>query len=122
MLVTRDKGPSGAMFRITLPLVVTLPVIAGVMRILGERYGYYGVEAGIALQIISNVIITTTLLLVSALALHRSDLARRDREWALRNSEQFNRLVASANPDCISLFDDDGIVLFVNEARCARTA
>jgi PAS domain-containing protein len=60
--------------------------------------------------------------LVSALALHRSDLARRDREWALRNSEQFNRLVASANPDCISLFDDDGIVLFVNEARCARTA
>jgi diguanylate cyclase (GGDEF)-like protein/PAS domain S-box-containing protein len=54
--------------------------------------------------------------MVSALALYRSDLTRRAGELALRNSEQFNRLVASANPDCISLLDEDDTVLFANEA------
>jgi diguanylate cyclase (GGDEF)-like protein len=104
------------MVRITLPLVVAIPVLVGILCILGERRGAFSAEAGIALRIICNVVVSTTLLMVSALALYRSDLTRRDREIALRNSEQFNRLVASANPDCISLFDEEGIVLFANDA------
>lgn len=116
MLIARDKGPAGAMLRITLPLLVTIPVAVGILRLWGERHGYYSAQAGIALQIMSSVVVTSTLLMVSALALYRSDLARRAQERELRNSEQFNRLVASANPDCISLLDEDHTVLFANEA------
>ncbi|HEX8056948.1 MAG TPA: sensor domain-containing diguanylate cyclase, partial [Novosphingobium sp.] len=115
-MIWRDRGPAGTMFRKTLPLLVALPVVAGVLRIWGQQKGFYSEEAGVALQIITNVIITTTLLMVGTLALFRSDLARREREIELRNSEQFNRLVASANPDCISLLDEDHTTLFANQA------
>ncbi len=116
MLVLRDRGPSGIMVRVTLPLVIVIPVVIGVLRILGEQHGLYSAQAGIALQIMCNVAITSTLLMAGALTLYRSDLARRGQERELRISEQFNRLVASANPDCISLMDEDNIVLFGNEA------
>ncbi|MBW8755950.1 MAG: PAS domain-containing protein, partial [Sphingomonadales bacterium] len=115
-LIWRDRGPAGTMFRVTLPLLVGIPLVAGVLRIWGEDHGYFSAQAAIAMQIVTNVIVTTTLLTVSALALYRSDLTRREGELALRNSEQFNRLVAAANPDCISLFDEDDTVLFANDA------
>jgi diguanylate cyclase (GGDEF)-like protein len=116
VLILRDRGPSGTMFRVTLPLFITMPLAFAVVRILGERRGYFSAEAGIALQIFANLAVTSTLLMMSALAVYRSDLARRDREMALRDSERFNRLVAAANPDCISLLNEDGILLFANEA------
>ena len=116
VLVLRDRGPSGAMFRLTLPLTIFIPLTAGVLRMLGEQHGYYGLEAGIAMQIMGNVMVTSTLLMACAIALYRSDIARRQQEIDLRNSEQFSRLVAAANPDCISLLDDDCKVLFVNDA------
>ena len=116
VLILRDRGPAGLMFRVTLPLLVIIPVIVGTLRILAEQEGYVSAQAGLAIQIISNVMITTTLLMVSGLALYRSDLTRREGELALRNSEQFSRLVAAANPDCISLLDKDGTILFANEA------
>ncbi|MCW1429758.1 putative bifunctional diguanylate cyclase/phosphodiesterase [Novosphingobium sp. JCM 18896] len=116
MLVLRDRGPSGAMFRITLPLIIFIPLTVAVLRILGERHGFYGREAGMALQVMGNVMVTSTLLLACAIVLYRSDIARRQQEIELRNSEQFSRLVASANPDCISLLDEDYTVLFANEA------
>jgi diguanylate cyclase (GGDEF)-like protein len=116
MQIVRDDGAAGAMCRVMLPLVTALPIVVGTARLWGEEQGYYSGRAGIALQINSSVIVATTLLMVCVLALHRSDVVRRDRERELRNSEQFNRLVASANPDCISLLDEDATVLFANEA------
>jgi diguanylate cyclase (GGDEF)-like protein/PAS domain S-box-containing protein len=116
VLILGDRGPAGTMCRITLPILVAFPLAVGVLRIWGEQQGYYGAQAGLAIQIMTNVVITTTLLMVSALALHRSDLARRDRERALRNSEQLNRLVASVNPDRIALLDEDYTLLFANDA------
>jgi diguanylate cyclase (GGDEF)-like protein/PAS domain S-box-containing protein len=116
MALLHDKGPAGLMCRTTLPLAIAVPVMTGGLRIWGQRHGYFSEEAGVALEIVANVVVTSTLLMVSALALHRSDLARRDRESALRSSEHFNRLVASANPDCISLLDENAVVLFVNDA------
>jgi diguanylate cyclase (GGDEF)-like protein/PAS domain S-box-containing protein len=114
--ILRGEGPAGTMCRIMLPLVIVVPMIAGTLRLWGEEQGYYSRQAAIALQMNSSVIVATTLLMVCVLALQRSDLARRARERELRNSEQFNRLVASANPDCISLLDDDAVVLFANDA------
>jgi diguanylate cyclase (GGDEF)-like protein len=115
-LVARDDGPAGAMLRTTFPLILAIPLAVGVLRLWGEQKGFYSAQAGIALQIMSSVAVTSTLLMVSMIALHRSDLVRRERERQLGDSERFNRLVASANPDCIALLDADYGILFGNEA------
>lgn len=115
-ILRADDGPAGTMCRYVLPLVVTIPVATGALRIWAQRNGHIDEQTGMAMQITSGVIVASTLLMVSALALHRSDRERRDRERELRASEQFSRLVASANPDCISLLDEDATVLFANEA------
>ena len=39
---------------------------------------------------------------------------------ALNESETLNRLIIEASPDCISLLDPDGTVLFANPAACER--
>lgn len=86
------------------------------MRLWGQQHGYYGTEAGVALQVSVNVLVTTALLIASIVALHRNDAIRKDRERALRESEHFNRTIAQASPDCVSLLDEDGNVLFSNDA------
>ena len=99
-----------------MPLIVAIAVLSGAFRLWGEEQGYYGEQAGIALQVMSSVVVTSVVLVTTALALYRSDQARKEREGELKRSDQFNRLIASANPDCVSLIGDDNVVLFANEA------
>lgn len=116
MVVLRDPGPAGSVARTILPLAVAIPVIVGAFRLWGQSLGYYGTEAGVALQVLANVTVTTALLATSILALHRSDQIRRKRERALSESEHFNRTINDASPDAVSLLDRDGNVVFANEA------
>lgn len=116
MLILRDPGPAGSVARIVLPLAVAIPVIVGAARLWGQSHGYYGTEAGVALQVLANVMVTTALLANSIVALHRSDQIRRERELALSESEHFNRTINEASPDAVSLLDRDGNVVFANEA------
>jgi diguanylate cyclase (GGDEF)-like protein/PAS domain S-box-containing protein len=115
----RDRGPGGMMFRVALPVTIAIPLLVGLVRIAAERHGLVGSNMGMWLQTVANTVVISTVLTFGGLALHRSDLERRDNERALRESEQFNRLVAAANPDCIGLLDEDYRLLFVNDAVLA---
>jgi len=95
MLILRQNGPAGAMARTVLPLAILVPIIIGTLRLWGQNAGYYGSEAGVALMIVANVVVTFVLLLASLIALHRSDLVRVERERALILSEQQYRLAES---------------------------
>ena len=116
MVVLRDRGPAGSLARSVLPLAIAVPVAVGAARLWGQHNGYYGTEAGVALTAMANVVVTSALLISSILALHRSDCTRKDREHALRQSEQFNRTINQASPDAVSLLDVNGVVLFSNHA------
>ncbi len=116
MLVLNDRGPAGSMARTVLPLAIAIPIAVGAGRLWGQHHGYYGTEAGVALQVIANVVVTSALLVSSILALYRSDCARMEREQALKQSEHFNRTINEASPDCVSLLDVEGKVVFSNEA------
>lgn len=116
MLVLDDRGPAGSMARTVLPLAIAIPIAVGAGGLWGQHHGYYGTEAGVALQVIANVVVTSALLVSSILALYRSDCARKDREQALKRSEHFNRTINEASPDCVSLLDVEGKVVFSNEA------
>jgi PAS domain-containing protein len=116
MLILHDAGPAGTLARRVLPLAVIAPVAAGAIRLWGQYLGYYGTEAGVALLVVFHVFATTALLVPSIFALYRSDRIRKDRERALAQSEHFNRTINEASPDCVSLLDFAGNVLFSNEA------
>lgn len=95
MAVVRSPGAAGAMAKTVLPLAIMIPILIGAMRLWGQNNGYYGTEAGIALQVVANVFVTFLLLMATIIALYRSDLARKDREQALQISEEQYRLAES---------------------------
>jgi PAS domain S-box-containing protein len=92
MRVLRDGGAAGSLARTILPLALLIPVAVGAMRLWGQEQGYYGTEAGIALQVVANVLVTSALLISSIVALYHSDSGRRRREQALARSEARYRL------------------------------
>lgn len=117
----RDNGPAGAICRLILPLTLAAPLVAGLLRLWGQKQGYFSEQTAIALQVTVQAALTLALLMASVIALDRSDRARRARERALRESEQFNRLIAATNPDSICLLDEDGLIGFANEAAVSMS-
>ena len=91
MPVLVDRGPAGVLARTALPLALLVPVLVGLVRLAGERAGLYGSGAGIALQVVANILVTFALLAACIIALFRSDRIRRKREFAIAQSEGLYR-------------------------------
>ena len=62
MKVITAQAPGGTMLRRLLPLVILLPIVLGWVRLAGQRAGFYGFEFGLALLVIFNTLILTTVL------------------------------------------------------------
>ena len=90
--ILRNRGPAGTLARTVLPLSVLIPVVLGMVRIAGQKAGYFGIDVGIALLVTGNVVVVFALLVVSVIAVHRSDFVRRQRELAVARSEDQYRL------------------------------
>ena len=116
LLLLRDRGPAGLLARRVLPLAIVIPLAVGAAEVWGEQRGYFEANTGIKIMVLANMLITSTLLIVSFVELYRSDRLRKDREQALRQSESLNQTINDASPDCVSLLDQDGNVLFSNQA------
>jgi hypothetical protein len=93
--ILRCHGPAGEMARTVLPLAVMVPILVGGLQLWGQGAGYYGTEAGVALQVVANVTVTFALLVASIFALDASDRARLKRERVLAVSEQEYRFAES---------------------------
>ena len=92
MRMISDHGPAGQLCRIVLPLVVLVPVMVGLLRLEGQKRGYYETSTGVALQVVANVFVTFSLLMISIIFVYRADLARRERELKVQRSEEEFRL------------------------------
>ncbi|MGI8611936.1 MAG: ATP-binding protein [Sphingomicrobium sp.] len=93
--ILRQRGPAGAMARSVLPLAIMIPILIGGIGLWGQDAGYYGTEAGIALQVVASVTVTFALLVASIFALDGSDRVRVQRKQALAVSEQEYRFAES---------------------------
>ena len=92
MRIIGDPGPAGALARMALPFALMVPVVVGLLRLSGERFGFYGTEDGVALQVFGNILATFVLMMSSIVVLYRSDLQRRRREIAVAASEERYRI------------------------------
>ncbi len=85
--VVLDSGAGGVMARRLLPAVIIIPWLLGVLRLLGQKLGYYDTEFGTSLS--NAVIVMLFVVAVSwiAAALNRSDAIQKHVEEELRQAK-----------------------------------
>ena len=96
MRIFADRGPAGTLARIAVPLALLVPVVVSVLALVGQRAGYYGTEAAIAIALLANILVNFILLGGSTVALYRSDVERQQREAAITRSENQYRQAEKA--------------------------
>jgi PAS domain S-box-containing protein len=73
-----------SMARTLIPIAVIAPCIIGLLRIVGQRAGFYNAECGVALMVVVTVALLVTAIIFTARALNRADLERYEASEALR--------------------------------------
>jgi PAS domain S-box-containing protein len=116
MKIASGDGPGRLLLGRLLPSALGVVVLAGWIRLTGERSGLYAAEFGVALFAIFTVVLLTVLIGRSARTLHRSDIERRAAEELLRESEQRQGAILASIADGVVITDADGLVVSVNPA------
>lgn len=116
MRVVTSKGPGGLVLRLLLPGALAVVVLAGWVRLVGERSGLYGAEFGVALFAVFTVVLLSALIGRTASSLHSADLERISIEEKLRESEQRQKAILASLADGVVITDAGGVVVSINRA------
>jgi PAS domain S-box-containing protein len=105
------------MGRLLVPVTVAIPIVIAYFRFLNERSGWVSTELGIALVLLSYIVILTTALFITISSLNSRDQARNDfvakinnlnielkemHDWQLTSNEELtasNEEIKSANEE-----------------------
>lgn len=98
----------GVLLRRLVPTALVVPVAVGWLRLLGERAGWYGLETGLSIFAVSNVVIFATLAWHTARWLHAEDLKRREVERKLRVERDFSDAIVDSLPGAFYLYTQEG--------------
>jgi signal transduction histidine kinase len=80
-------GPSlgGMMARRLVPFAVVAPCLLGWLRLVGQRYGWYELEIGVAVSVASTIIMFSVVVTWAAWMINRVDQQRREAAAALQS-------------------------------------
>ncbi len=105
-MVLWNAHTSGSMLvRRLFPTALLMPVVVGWLRLMGERTGLYGLETGLAIFAMSNVVIFVALSWHTANKVHREDLGRQKAEKRLRGEKEFSDALINSLPGVFYLYD-----------------
>lgn len=85
IFISNTQG--GRLARKLLPIIIIISIFIGYLRLLGENYGLYDKESGIAIFASANIVILLILILFSSKRLMQDDYNRKKIENALAESE-----------------------------------
>jgi PAS domain S-box-containing protein len=105
MAPVTSEGAGGMLARRVLPACVLVPILLGWLRLIGEKWGVYGTELGVALYAVGNVVFFVIVVWWNAGLLYRFDMERRRMMDALRQSEERHRAVIEQASEGIYLVD-----------------
>jgi signal transduction histidine kinase len=88
MVVATDTTAGGWIFRRFLPTALILIPVLGWLRLHGERAGLYGFEFGLALMVMSNVIVLSVLIWWAAGFVRRESLDRTETEQKMQTDQE----------------------------------
>ena len=119
----RDSGSGSGMIRRLLPAAVIIPTVLGLLRVQGQRLGWYDTEFGASLMVIMTVVLLVTAIGLTARALNRADAAWRNQATALRTAHlelqsqsQILQSVLNSMEDGVVVADQHGRFLQFNPA------
>jgi PAS domain S-box-containing protein len=113
MIVFIGDDPGAILARRMLPAAIVVPVLAGWLRVVGQRAGLYGLGFGSALSTTLLMVTFVALLIWAARALNRADADRRQAAEALRQTNaKLDGIISSAMDAVISVNSQRQIVLF----------
>ncbi|MBA2269066.1 MAG: PAS domain S-box protein [Chthoniobacterales bacterium] len=118
MRVLASDSAGGFMARRLLPAVIFVPVVLGWLRLKGEQAGFYDTELGVALMVLSSIVIFAVLVGLSARLLYRTDIERARVVEELREAEQRFRSSFGDAAIGMGLVGTDGRWLQVNRSLC----
>lgn len=102
-----SSGAGSRVARRLLPVVILLPLIVGWLRLKAQQAGFITTEFGVALVVLTCVVILSAAVLGSATVTNRADAERR------RAEEMFRRAV-DASPSGLLMVDPAGKLVLVN--------
>lgn len=102
MEIVTSYSAGGAMARRLLPAAILLPAALGWLRLTGERMGFYNGEVGVALFVVSVMLVFSILIWWNARALFRTDIERR---LAVQGMHDASTALADANAQLLQRND-----------------
>jgi hypothetical protein len=90
-------GVGAILARRLLPVAVFAPPLVGYLRLVGQQWGLYGTDLGLAPLATSTVLIFAVVIYGAAASMRDADVERRDSELAPRMTEhRFGRIINNA--------------------------
>jgi PAS domain S-box-containing protein/putative nucleotidyltransferase with HDIG domain len=118
-LLTSDTV-GGTMIRILFPAALAIPLLLGLLRLLGEHTGLYGTDTGIWLFAIAIIAVLVPMTWAVAASLDRAEVSAR-RAATARGEAQRERAAFDNAPIGTALVSVDGRYQRVNRALCEMT-
>ena len=119
LYTAHDTG--GMIARILVMPVIILPLITGLLRIVGEKKGMFDLETGTVLEIVIYTFSLIILISLTAIFISRIEKKKIASEDALIQSEKRYRDLAENIPDLIVRYDRNLRFIYGNQAVMERT-
>ncbi|MFZ3065278.1 MAG: ATP-binding protein [Nitrospirota bacterium] len=93
-IITSDTA-GGITMRRLLPAAISIPVVVGYVRLMGERAGFYDIGFGLALMVVASITLLVVSVWWNSRSLYHIDIERKDAENEIRklNEELEQRVV-----------------------------
>ncbi|MEP7374433.1 MAG: PAS domain S-box protein [Chitinophagaceae bacterium] len=98
------------MARLLIPASIIVPATLGLLRLYGNWNGLYNYEFGVAIYVLSVIIIFAGITWYNASLLNKRDMQRMQSEDALRNSESHIQAIFNNAPDAVVVIDNMGLI------------
>ena len=98
------------MARFLIPAAIIIPAVLGLLRLYGNWEGLYNYEFGVAIYVLSVIVIFAGITWYNASLLNKRDLLRKQSEDALRNSESHIQAIFDNAPDAVVVIDSMGLI------------
>ena len=113
--VVISPSATGASLRRLLLAALVVPVTLGLLRLVGQRLGWYETEFGLALFAVSMVAVFSLIIWTNGLVLERAEQLRLRAEEAVRESEARLFQILDALPVGVFALDHRGRAYYANQ-------